>query len=71
MKSDHKHEYIQCLIEETVEYGHKPYTFWYLGYKCIVCGKLQKTKWWALDKDIPEDVKKLPKIVVDATQKEN
>lgn len=63
MKSDHKHLYKDCFVQENVKYGHKPYTFYYLGGQCSICGKIQKKKWYIFKNDIPDAVKGLPLVI--------
>lgn len=44
MKSNHKHNYKDCLIKQIRTLGHKEYIFWIIGGQCSICGKLNYKK---------------------------
>lgn len=39
-KTDHKHERIDCIVEEHRIYGNKPSVWMMLGWFCPICNKV-------------------------------
>lgn len=69
-KSKHKHDYKKCLIQQFVEYGHKRMEIWYVGRKCLLCGKTKHDKWCInFPYNLSKEELSLPIVIDDRTIK--